>query len=108
MVIIDDSKDLEHLIHVNEIVVVLMSDMGCSVCLAIYPEFETMSQRLSDVKFAFVDMGITKKLVGRHMIFVYPTIIIFVQGKETVRFERVFSMIDVESAINRYNDLLHS
>ncbi len=107
MLKIDDSNDLESLIQMNEIVVVLMSDMGCGVCLAIYPELEAMSQRFPDVIFSFADMAINKKLVGQHMIFVYPTIIIFVQGKETVRFERVFSMIDVESTVNRYTELLH-
>ncbi len=108
MLIIDDSKDLESLIQMKEIVVVLMSDMSCGVCLAIYPELESMSQIFPDVIFSFVDMTIAKKLIGQHMIFVYPTIIIFVQGKETVRFERLFSMIDVESTISRYTELLHS
>ncbi|MDP3386750.1 MAG: thioredoxin family protein [Eubacteriales bacterium] len=107
MFAIDDSNDLERLIQLNEIVVALMSDMSCNVCLAIYPELEAMSRRYSNVIFASADVASIKTLVGQHMIFLYPTIIVFVMGKETVRFERVFSLKDVESAINRYTEILH-
>lgn len=106
MLIIDNSKDLEHLIQINDIVVVLMSDTSCNVCLVIYSELESISRRFSDVIFASAEVPSMKNLVGQYMIFVYPTIIVFVQGKETTRFERVFSMIDVESALNRYTELL--
>jgi thiol-disulfide isomerase/thioredoxin len=106
MLTIDNPNSLEHLIKSTDIVVMLMSDMSCNVCLAIYPELEAMSQRIPNVIFASSDVTTTKTLVGRYMIFLYPTIIVFVMGKETVRFERVFSLKDVESAINRYNRLL--
>lgn len=108
MMIIGNSRDLEHLIHTNKIVVVLMSDKGCNVCLAIYPELEIMSQQFPNVIFAYADVPSMKNLVSQYMVFVYPTIVIFVEGKETIRFERLFSLYNIESAINRYTNLLHS
>lgn len=106
MLAIDNPNSLDHLIQRTDIVVMLMSDMSCNVCLAIYPELEAMSQRFSDVIFASADVSSMQNLVGQYMIFLYPTIIVFVMGKETVRFERLFSLKDVESSINRYNKLL--
>ena len=107
MLALDKPNDLEHLIKGIDIVVALMSDMSCNVCLAIYPDLESMSQQFPNVMFVSADVTSMKNLVGQYMIFTVPTIIIFVNGKETVRFERVFSLMDVEISISRYDQLLH-
>lgn len=107
MLTLEKPKDLEHLIQGTDIVVALMSDMSCNVCLAIYPDLEFMSHEFPGVIFVSADVTSMRNLVGQYMIFVYPTIIIFVNGKETVRYERVFSLMDVETSINRYYNLLH-
>ncbi len=102
-------KDLEQVrktIQEDDLVVMLFSDLGCNVCLAISPDLDDLSERYPLAKFLTADVEVIKSLVGEHLIFVYPTIVIFAQGKETMRFERVFSMHDIESTIDRYYHLI--
>lgn len=88
------------------LVVALLSDLGCNVCLAISPELEALSEAYPNIKVISADVETIKALVGDYLVFVYPTVIIFAEGKETQRFERVFSMGDIEAAVSRLNGLL--
>ena len=88
------------------LVVALFSDLGCNVCLAITPELESLSEVYPKIKVISADVETIKALVGDYLVFVYPTIIIFAEGKETRRFERVFSMGDIEATVSRLNGLI--
>lgn len=88
------------------LVVALFSDFGCNVCLAITPELESLSEDYPNIKVISADVETIKALVGDYLVFVYPTVIIFAEGKETRRFERVFSMGDIEATVSRLNDLM--
>lgn len=93
-------------IREKALVVALFSDLECNVCLAITPELEALSEKYSRADFVTADVEVIKSLVGDYMVFVYPTIIIFAEGRETKRFERVFSMDDIEASIDRYYSLI--
>ncbi|MBM7562113.1 thioredoxin family protein [Fusibacter tunisiensis] len=90
----------------DDLVVMLFSDLGCNVCLSIYPDLEDMSKRYPKAHFMTADVEVMKELVGKHLIFVYPTLVVFAQGRETKRFERVFSLDDLESTVNRYYQMI--
>ncbi|MBS7525739.1 thioredoxin family protein [Fusibacter paucivorans] len=88
------------------LVVALVSDIGCNVCLAITPELETLSKHYHNAHFVMVDTADIPEIIGDQLVFVYPTLIVFADGKETMRFERVFSMLDVEAHIERMTELI--
>jgi hypothetical protein len=67
-----------------------------------------MAKAYPKMAFVTVDVAQMQKVVGEHLIFVYPTLVVFAMGKETKRFERVFSMDDVEAAIARYYEMIFS
>ncbi|MDH8679539.1 thioredoxin family protein [Fusibacter bizertensis] len=97
---------VKEIIKNEDLVVALFSDLGCNVCLSITPDLEEMSQSYAKAQFISADVETIKALVGEYMVFVYPTIIIFAQGKETKRFERVFSIGEIEATVSRFSELL--
>jgi thiol-disulfide isomerase/thioredoxin len=99
---------LRQVISEKPMVVALVSDMDCNVCLAITPELMAMEEHFPEVTFVSLDTKEVPAVAGEHLVFVYPTLILFAEGKETVRYERVFSMLDVEAHIERLADLLFS
>jgi len=99
-------EGIKKTIETAPLVVALFSDLGCNVCLAITPELEALSEAYPDVSVISADVETIKALVGDYLVFVYPTIIVFAEGKETRRFERVFSMGDIEATVERLNGLL--
>lgn len=98
---------IKEVIDSENLVVALFSDLGCNVCLAITPQLIELSEKFTKVAFVSADVEAIKELVGTYLVFVYPTVIIFAQGKETQRYERVFSMDDIEHTIARYDALLN-
>lgn len=102
-----DPNEINDLIETENLVVALFSDLGCNVCLSITPDLIAMSEAYDRAKFISADVMAIKALVGKYLVFVYPTIIVFAQGKETMRFERVFSLDDLEATIQRMDVLLH-
>ena len=106
MKILETLTSFQNFIAENSMVLALISDIGCNVCLAITPELEEMSQRYTNVEFVSVDTNVVPEITGDQLVFVYPTLVVFAEGKETMRFERVFSMLDVEAHIERLASIL--
>ncbi len=99
-------EEVREIIKTEDLVVALFSDLGCNVCLSITPDLEEMSNMYERAHFISANVETIKALVGEYMVFVYPTIIVFAQGKETNRFERVFSISDIEATVSRFSGLL--
>ena len=108
MQMIEDETALKARIESEALAVVLFSDAACNVCLSIYPELEEIEKKYSKAYFTMVEVSEMQSLVGEHLIFVYPTLVVFAMGKVTKRFERVFSMTDVEAHISRYYGMIFS
>lgn len=98
---------LDTFIEENDISVVTFINEACNVCLSIYPDLEDLEQTFERVAFAMVNTTDDPTYTGSHNIFVYPAIIVYVQGKESKRFERVFSFDDIKNTIARYDSLLN-
>ncbi len=95
------ADEIRELVQNSELVLLLLSGSDCNVCLSIYPDLEEMESRHNRITFINADPEVTKELVGEYLVFVYPTILIFADGKTFYRFERVFSLEDMEHQINR-------
>lgn len=105
--VMSNMNEIEQLIQENNIVVSVFSDLGCNVCLAILPELEKLSQVYPRVTFMSVDVKLEPQLVSQYLVLVYPTLILYTQGKEAVRYERLISLDQLEATIERYDALMH-
>ncbi len=104
---ISQIDEIERVIQEENIVVGLFSDLGCNVCLAITPELEKMSEAFPKVAFVSVDVKLEPSLVSQYLVLVYPTIILFTQGKEAMRYERLVSLDQLEATIERYDTIMN-
>ena len=100
-------NEIEQVIETESMVVALFSDLGCNVCLAITPELEKLSESYPNVRFISADVKLEPSLVSRYLVLVYPTLILFTQGKEAMRYERLVSLDQLEATINRYDTILN-
>lgn len=99
-------EEVKDVINKEAIVVALFSDLSCNVCLAITPDLIQMAEDHPKVTFVSMDTEVVKAMVSAYLVFVYPTIIVFAQGKETRRFERLFSMMDIEETVSRLESFI--
>jgi len=97
---------IEELINKNDMVLVYFGSKTCGVCIAMKPKIEEILKKYGEIKSLQVDVEKSLELSAAYNIFTIPAILIFVEGKETIREARYISMQDIEGRISRYYDFI--
>jgi len=98
--------DFSDLTDASDIVVLYLSRDDCGVCSALRPKVEELLTRYPGVKSWFIDLDEFPLAAGRYTVFTVPAVLVFVRGKETVRFARYFSIDELDDSLRRYCSLL--
>lgn len=86
---------------------VYFSHDGCSVCHAIKPKLlNIIDKQFPLLRVVDVDVKKEPQLPAQLSVFAVPTIICFVQGHESFRVSRHFTMDEICSKIDRFYTLL--
>lgn len=101
-----EGGDISAATHSAEMVVLYFSRPDCGVCDALRPRIEGMLEDYPKVDSWFVDLDAHPEPAGQFSIFTIPAVVLFVQGRETVRYARYLSVDEVEASVARYYDLL--
>jgi len=97
---------IEELINKNDMVLVYFGSKTCGVCIAMKPKVEEILKKYGEIKSIQVDVEKSLELSAAYNIFTIPAILVFVEGKETIREARYISMQDIEGKISRYYDFI--
>ncbi|RMH64949.1 MAG: thioredoxin [Calditrichaeota bacterium] len=74
---------------------------ACQVCKVLRPKVEALAGQYDLVDFIYVDTHQAPKLAGQYTVFTVPTLIIFVDGRESKRLSRHFAIADVQTFLDR-------
>jgi thiol-disulfide isomerase/thioredoxin len=96
----------DNLTTTNQVVLLYFSLPDCGVCHAVRPKVEALLAERPDVGAYFIDLSLVPEATGRFEVFAAPTILMFINGRETIRESRYFSMDELEAKIDRYRSLL--
>ncbi len=78
------------------------SSDSCSVCKVLKPKVEDLlREQFPKMLVRYVDIEKSPVISGQFRIFTIPTILIFFDGKEQVRYSRNISMHQLEDSISR-------
>lgn len=87
----------------NRAVCFYLSTPECTVCKVLKPKIIDMLENdFSEIIFCYVDLSIAKELSGQISIFSVPTILIYFEGKETIRASRNVHLDELREQIDRY------
>lgn len=93
---------LDDLVHQSPGLAVLFTDAGCHVADAVEPKLERLlREQFPQLRFTVVSRADSPHLVQRLGVVAFPTVVVFFDGRETVRFVRSFSMSAVAEALER-------
>jgi thioredoxin-like negative regulator of GroEL len=83
------------------------SSESCSVCKVLKPKVEELLlHKFPGMGSRYVDTEKSPVLAGQYRVFTIPTILIFFDGKEQLRYSRNISMHELEASIQRPYELL--
>lgn len=85
-----------------------LSRPDCGVCVALIPKIEEMIEEFPNLESRYINLDQIPEAAGKLSIYTIPGILVFIQGKETIRKARYVSIEELRGEIKRYNDLLSS
>lgn len=100
-------KEMHQLIQKNDMLLVYFGSNTCGVCRDLQPKIEAMIDRYPNIRAVKVDAQNVSELTASYSIFSAPVVMLFVQGKETVREAGIISVINLEEKISRYDALFY-
>jgi len=90
----------------NRAVLFYFSTMSCAVGENLEPKVKTLvSSKYKKIIFCSIDMNASPELCASHQVFLEPSILLFVDGKEFIRLCRYIGLVSLEKSISRIYQL---
>lgn len=81
----------------------------CNVCKVLKPKVaELIQEEFPKVKLAYVKSDILPEVAGQHQVFAAPTILVFFDGRETIRKSRNIGIDELRREIDRPYSMIFS
>ena len=93
---------LQEIIENEKGVLLYFSSDSCSVCKVLKPKVaQLLREKFPKMAMRYVDTELSPVISGQFRVFTIPTILIWFEGKEQVRFSRNISIHQLEESISR-------
>lgn len=106
MEIIRTQKEIDSAINKEKLVLLYFGMDSCVVCVDLLPKIEKMLKKFPKIKSYEIDAAYDRSLSAKHGVFTAPVIVLYIDGKETIREARHISIPELENKIQRYYDML--
>lgn len=100
-------EEIKEIIETNEMVLAYFTSTDCNMCKDLFPKVEAMLNNFVNVTGLRGEVDQTLTIMGAYNVLTVPTMILFVQGKETLRMSRQINLQEFNQTIQRYDQLLH-
>ena len=99
--------DFEQLVQTTDMVLAYFSHDSCSVCKVLLPKVKALLKRdFPEVKMAYCNIEQVPEASAQNSVFTAPTLLIFVQGKEYMRYSRNIGLDQLSQTIARPYEML--
>jgi len=104
---IDNLTEIEKIISEELAVLVYFNTQSCNVGEALEPKVKNLVvNNFSKIKILTVDLNFAPEIAAKFSAFIEPTILVFFDGKETIRKSRNIGIYELEEAIKRPYQLI--
>ena len=106
-VAVSDLAQLESAITEKPAVLAYFTGPNCNVCKTIKPKIlELLENKFPRINFYSIDCDVLPQAAGQFGVLSIPTVVLYLDGRETTRLVRTFSIGELEQSISRLYDLL--
>jgi len=90
----------------NDLAFLYVSSWECSVCRELLPKIEKMLSSYPLIASRHVEVNEIPEVAGGMSIFTIPVLLLFINGKETIREGRYVIINELDEKISRYVSIL--
>ncbi len=99
---INSLEQLENILRETTAVLIYFATKSCNVGEALEPKVQDLlNTDFPKMNFYKVDMNFSPEIAAKYSAFTEPTILVFFEGKETIRKSRNIGIYELHSAILR-------
>lgn len=100
-------SEFRNIVESKKAVCFYLSTPECNVCKILKPKIiEMIENNFPEINFCYVDLNEAKEISGQLSVFSVPTIIIYFEGKETIRVSRNVHLEEFREQIERYYKMI--
>jgi len=107
---IESPRSIDEFLNISKIntaVCFYLSTPECNVCKVLKPKvIEMIENDFPEIKYCYVDLNEAKEISGQLSIFSVPTILVYFEGKETIRVSRNVHLEELREQIERYYKMI--
>lgn len=104
---IQSLEDFNNVVANNRAVLAYFSTANCSVCHVLKPKvLQMVAQEFPQVKVIYIPSDLQPEVAAQNRIFTAPTVLVFFEGRETIRKSRAFGIEALKAEIQRPYSLL--
>ena len=107
---IESPRSIDEFLNISKIntaVCFYLSTPECNVCKVLKPKvIEMIENDFPEIKYCYVDLNEAKEISGQLSIFSVPTILVYFEGKETIRASRNVHLEELHEQIERYYKMI--
>lgn len=101
-------EQLRERISSHAMVLVYLSRPDCSVCTALRPAITGIIDEIPEAESWYVDLDAFPEAAGAYSIFAVPGVLVFVDGRETIREARFVHTEELAARLARLRELRFS
>jgi len=99
--------NFQELVKSKSAICFYLSTPDCNVCKVLKPKVIEMIERdFPRLDFYYIDLTEAKEISGQLSVFTVPTILIYFEGKETIRVSRNIHIDELRNQISRYYNMI--
>ena len=95
-------EEIQQIIDSNQMVFLYFGGKACGVCTALKPKIEEMLKAYPEIRSIYIDIEQSHNIAVHYNFFTIPAILLFVEGKVTMREARYLSIQEMNKGISRY------
>lgn len=100
------NEEIKNIIIDNEMVILYFSNEVCGACEVIRNKVYEILESYPKVKMVEINGKKQIDLAAINDVFSFPLLLLYVNGKETIRVGRNVDLLELEKSIKRYYDML--
>lgn len=99
---INSLEELEEILKSEIAVLLYFNTISCNVGEALEPKVKNLlNTYFQKINFYTIDLNFSSEIAAKYSAFVEPTILVFFEGKETIRKSRNIGIYELQEAIER-------
>lgn len=106
MDILHTNKSVEDLINNNKMVLLYFGSKTCGVCTIMKSRIEKMLEKYPEIRGVYIDVEKYREIAVSYSFFTVPGILLFVDGKESIREAGYINLREMDKSISRYYSFL--